>query len=216
MHTRAGIFTSGTFNFLFFYTYNFCHETSFFFIHNTKHLNRGVFCLILPRPPWSRLLSRRRRGVMSSHTRNDHKMWGVTVTVHLRTSYWILTCVRWFDCYSRKQDIILHWMLWRSEPNSVMGNRNSYYLTRQKEWHDVEVNFFFFFFFFGTRASPCCGLSRCGAQAPDAQAQRPWLAGPAAPRHVGSSRTGARTRVPCIGRRTLNHCATREALQRIF
>ena len=28
---------------------------------------------------------------------------------------------------------------------------------------------------------------------------------------MGSSRTGARTRVPCIGRRTLNHCATREA-----
>ncbi|XP_066897420.1 ubiquitin-associated protein 1 isoform X9 [Kogia breviceps] len=36
--------------------------------------------------------------------------------------------------------------------------------------------------------------------------------GPAAPRHVVSSWTGARTRVPCIGRRTLNHCATREAL----
>ena len=33
----------------------------------------------------------------------------------------------------------------------------------------------FFFFFFGTRASHCCGLSRRGAQAPDAQAQRPWL-----------------------------------------
>ena len=31
-----------------------------------------------------------------------------------------------------------------------------------------------------------------------------------APWHVGSSRTRARTRVPCIGRRTLNHCATRE------
>ena len=30
-------------------------------------------------------------------------------------------------------------------------------------------------------------------------------------RHVGSSRTRARTRVPCIGRRILNHCATREA-----
>ena len=45
-----------------------------------------------------------------------------------------------------------------------------------------------------------------------AQAQRPWLTGPAAPRHVRSSRTGARTRVPCIGRRTLNHCTTREAL----
>ena len=31
-----------------------------------------------------------------------------------------------------------------------------------------------------------------------------------APRHVGSSQTRDRTRVPCIGRRTLNHCATRE------
>ena len=41
----------------------------------------------------------------------------------------------------------------------------------------------------GTRASHCCGLSRCGAQAPDAQARWPWLTGPAAPRHVGSSRT---------------------------
>ncbi|XP_073649767.1 translin-associated protein X isoform X4 [Tursiops truncatus] len=61
-------------------------------------------------------------------------------------------------------------------------------------------------------ASHCCGISRCGAQAPDAQAQRPWLRGPAAPRHVGSSRTRARTRVPCIGRRTLNHCTTREVL----
>ncbi|XP_029089978.1 probable G-protein coupled receptor 141 [Monodon monoceros] len=69
----------------------------------------------------------------------------------------------------------------------------------------------FFFFFCSTRASHCCGLSRCGAQGPDAQAQRPWLTGPAAPRHVGSSRTRTRTRVPCIGRRTLNHRATREA-----
>ncbi|XP_060143672.1 derlin-1 isoform X2 [Globicephala melas] len=65
-------------------------------------------------------------------------------------------------------------------------------------------------------ASHCCGLSHCGAQAPDAQAQRPWLTGPAAPRHVGSSWTRARTRVPCISRRTLNHCATREALGFIF
>ena len=54
--------------------------------------------------------------------------------------------------------------------------------------------------------------SRCGAQAPDAQAQQLWLTGPVAPRHVGSSQTRARTRVPCIGRPTLNHYATREAL----
>ena len=38
-----------------------------------------------------------------------------------------------------------------------------------------------------------------------------WLTGPVAPRHVVSSRTRARTRVPCIGRQILNHCATREA-----
>ena len=56
--------------------------------------------------------------------------------------------------------------------------------------------------------------SRCGAQAPDApdaQAQQLWLTGLVAPRHVGSSQARARTRVPCIGRQILNHCATREA-----
>ena len=74
----------------------------------------------------------------------------------------------------------------------------------------------FFFFFCGTRASQCCGLSHYGAQAPDAQAQRPWLTGPAAPRHVASSRTGTRTCVPCIGRRTPYHCATKEALEGRF
>ena len=44
------------------------------------------------------------------------------------------------------------------------------------------------------------------------QAQQLWHVGLVAPRHVGSSWTRARTRVPCIGRRILNHCATREAL----
>ena len=38
-----------------------------------------------------------------------------------------------------------------------------------------------------------------------------WLTGLVAPRHVGSSQTRARTRVPCIGRQILNHCATWEA-----
>ena len=55
------------------------------------------------------------------------------------------------------------------------------------------------------------GLSCCGAQAPDAQAQQLWLTGLVAPRHVGSSQTRARTRVLCISRQILNHCATREA-----
>ena len=63
----------------------------------------------------------------------------------------------------------------------------------------------------GARASHYRGLSCCGAQAPDAQAQELWLTGLATPQHVGSSQTRARTHVPCIGRRILNHCATREA-----
>ena len=68
----------------------------------------------------------------------------------------------------------------------------------------------------GAQASHYRGLSRCGAQAPEAQAQQLWLTGPVAPRHVGSSQTRARTRVPCIGRQILNHCATREAPHRAF
>ena len=68
----------------------------------------------------------------------------------------------------------------------------------------------------GARACHHRGLSCCGAEAPDAQAQQLWLTGPVAPRHAGSSQTRARTRVPCIGRRTLNHCATREAPEYIF
>ena len=38
-----------------------------------------------------------------------------------------------------------------------------------------------------------------------------WLMGLVAPRHVGSSQTRARTRVPCIGKQILSHCTTREA-----
>ena len=64
----------------------------------------------------------------------------------------------------------------------------------------------------GARASHYHGLSCCGAQVPDTQAQQLWLTGPVSPWHVGSSPTRARTCVPCIGRQILNHCATREAL----
>ena len=64
----------------------------------------------------------------------------------------------------------------------------------------------------GARASHYCGLSCCGAQAPDAQAQYLWRTGLVALWHVGSSQTRTRTRVPCIGKQILNHCATREAL----
>ena len=49
------------------------------------------------------------------------------------------------------------------------------------------------------------GFSSCGTQA-----QQLRHTGLVAPRHVGSSRTRARTHVPCIGRRILNHCAIRE------
>ena len=59
----------------------------------------------------------------------------------------------------------------------------------------------------GTRASVVVarGFSSCGTQA-----QQLWFTGLVAPRHVGSSRIRARTRVPCIGRQILNHCTTRE------
>ena len=43
-----------------------------------------------------------------------------------------------------------------------------------------------------------------------------WLTGLVAPRHVGSSQTRARTRVPCIGRQILNLCATREAREQVL
>ena len=58
---------------------------------------------------------------------------------------------------------------------------------------------------------PTVVASRRGAQAPDTQAQQLWPTGLVAPQHVGSSQSRARTRIPCIGRQILNHCATREA-----
>ena len=66
------------------------------------------------------------------------------------------------------------------------------------------------------RASHYRGLSCCGAQAPDAQAQYLWLTGPVAPWQVGSSQTRARTCFPCIVRQPLNHCATKEAPMLLF
>ena len=67
--------------------------------------------------------------------------------------------------------------------------------------------------------SRCAGFSSCGTWAQQlwlagsrVQAQQLWCTGLVVWRHVGSSRTRARTRVPCIGRQILNHCATREVL----
>ena len=53
-----------------------------------------------------------------------------------------------------------------------------------------------------------CGLSSCGSRALECRLSR--RTGLVAPQHVGSSWTRDRARVPCIGRRILNHCATRE------
>ena len=67
------------------------------------------------------------------------------------------------------------------------------------------------------------GFSSCGMWAQQwwlvgsrAQAQQLQRMGLVAPWHMGSSRTRARTRVPCIGRQILNHCATREAPECVF
>ena len=60
--------------------------------------------------------------------------------------------------------------------------------------------------------SRCTGFSSCGTWAQQlwltdsrAQAQQLWHMRLVAPQHVGSSRTRARTCVPCIGRQILNH-----------
>ena len=58
-----------------------------------------------------------------------------------------------------------------------------------------------------------CRLQELWPAGSRAQVQQLWRTGPVAPRHVGSSWTRARTRVPCIGRQTPNRCTTREALQ---
>ena len=55
------------------------------------------------------------------------------------------------------------------------------------------------------------GVSSCGTWA-----QQLWHTGLVAPRHVGSSWTRAQTRVPCVGRRILNHCTTREVPRTSF
>ena len=57
------------------------------------------------------------------------------------------------------------------------------------------------------------GLQQLWHTGSRAQARQLRCTGLVAPRHVGSSQTRARTRVPCIGRRIHNHCATREAPQ---
>ena len=65
--------------------------------------------------------------------------------------------------------------------------------------------------------SRCVGFSSCGTWAQQlwptgsrARAQQLWCTGLVAPWYVGSSWTRDQTRIPCIGRRILNHCTTRE------
>ena len=67
------------------------------------------------------------------------------------------------------------------------------------------------------------GFSSCSTQPQQlqlagsrAQAQQLGCTGLVAPRHVGSSRNRARPRVPCLGRRILNQCATRETPKSII
>ena len=55
-----------------------------------------------------------------------------------------------------------------------------------------------------------CGLQQLRHTGSVVVARGLQSAGSAAPWHGGSSRTRARTRVPYVGRRTPNHCATRE------
>ena len=60
--------------------------------------------------------------------------------------------------------------------------------------------------------SRCAGFQQLWLADSRAQAQQLWRTDLVASRHVGSSRTRARTHVPCISRLILNHCTTREVL----
>ena len=60
------------------------------------------------------------------------------------------------------------------------------------------------------------GLQQLWLRSSRVQAQQLWHTGLVAPWLVGSSQTRARTYVPCIGRRILNHCATREVPQVLY
>ena len=71
--------------------------------------------------------------------------------------------------------------------------------------------------------SSCTGFSSCGTRTQQlwlagsrAQAQQLWCTGLVALQQVGSSWTRALTCVSCIGRRILNHCATREVPTHFF
>ena len=55
------------------------------------------------------------------------------------------------------------------------------------------------------------GFSSCGLRVLEHRLSSCGGTGLVALRHVGSSQTRARTHVPCLGRRILNHCTTRES-----
>ena len=56
-----------------------------------------------------------------------------------------------------------------------------------------------------------CRLQKSWLAGSTVQAQQLCRTGLVAPQHVRSSRTRARTCVPCVDRQILNHCATRQA-----
>ena len=60
----------------------------------------------------------------------------------------------------------------------------------------------------GVQASHCGSFSYCRTQVLDRQAQYLWCWSLIAPRHAGCSLSRDRTRVSCIGRQILIHCAT--------
>ena len=107
----------------------------------------------------------------------------------------------------------LHWVFVAARRLSLVASNGGY----SSLW--CEVFSFWWLLLLQSTGSRCMGFSSSGTQAQQlwhvgsrAQAQQLWHTGLVAPQHVGSSRTRAQTRVPCIGRQIPNHCATREAL----
>lgn len=93
---------------------------------------------------------------------------------------------------------------------------------------DINTHYFYFYFIYfflkffliyvrcGGSLLLCMGFSSRGFSYCWARARFLRCSGLAGLQHVESSRSRNRTHVPCVGRQTLNHCATREVPHIIF
>ena len=119
------------------------------------------------------------------------------IYIHIYTYEWI--CCKTTgstDSSRRKKYLVIYWLFTYSFKIFLFSSRFAWAFSICSKRGLLSS--------WGTWASHCSGFSACGAQALECVSL-------AAPRHVGSSRTGDRTCVPCTGRWILNQRAIRKA-----